>query len=57
MGPIGNGYRVAQYDKELPINNGAAFYDLIIGQSYYFMVSSNDVANGGCTATYTYQTF
>lgn len=56
-GSPGSGYRVATYTPDVPINNGASFYNLTVGTSYYFVISSNDVGNGGCTATYSFTTF
>ena len=56
-GTPGSGYRVATYTPKIPINNGASFYTLTIGQNYYFMISSDDVGASGCTATYSYYTF
>lgn len=51
-GTPGRGYKVAEYDGKLPIQNGAYFRNLIVGQSYYFMISSYDISSNGCTATY-----
>lgn len=56
-GTPGSGYRVATYTPKIPINNGASFYALTVGQNYYFMISSDDVGASGCTATYSYYTF
>lgn len=54
-GEPGSGYRVATYTPCIPINNGAAFSDLTIGQKYYFMISSDDLITASCTADYKYK--
>lgn len=40
----------------VPINNGTSFYDLTIGTTYYFVVSSDDVSSA-TTAKYEVKTF
>ncbi len=54
-GEPGRGYRVATYTPRIPINNGAAFSNLMVGQKYYFMISSDDLISAGCTAYYKYR--
>lgn len=42
---------VSEYYRKVPINNPVAFRDLIIGEEYHFVVSSNDLSKA-CTANY-----
>ncbi len=50
------GTQVVAPSEDVPINNGTSFHDLIIGNTYYFVVSSDDVS-GGVTAKYEVKTF
>lgn len=54
-GEPGTGYPVSTYTPQVPINNGAAFSDLTLGQKYYFMISSDDLVTASCTAYYKYK--
>jgi hypothetical protein len=56
-GVPGSGYKVSQYYSRVPINQGVALNNLVVGQNYYFMISSNSLTTNGCTATYTLSTF
>ena len=46
------GNAVSIYYKDIPINNPIACRGLIVGETYYFEVSSNDCPASGCTANY-----
>lgn len=50
------GTQVVAPSLSVPINNGTSFSDLNIGTTYYFVVSSDDVA-GATTARYEIKTF
>lgn len=50
------GTQVVSPSEDVPINNGTSFYDLRIGTTYYFVVSSDDV-DGSTTAKYEIKTF
>ena len=50
------GTQVGAPTEDAPINNGTSFYDLNIGSTYYFVVSSDDV-DGYTTAKYEIKTF
>ena len=47
-----HGNAVSDWFKEVPINNPVGFRNLIVGEEYHFVVSSNDVPERGCTANY-----
>ena len=47
-----HGNAVSDWFEEVPINNPVGFRNLIVGEEYHFVVSSNDVPERGCTANY-----
>lgn len=47
-----HGNPVSDWYPNIPINNPVNFRNLIIGEEYHFVVSSSDVPERGCTATY-----
>lgn len=50
------GTQVVVPSEDVPINNGTSFYDLTIGNTYYFVVNSDDVSSA-VTARYEVKTF
>ena len=50
------GSQVVAPSEDVPINNGTSFYDLTVGSTYYFIVSSDDVSEA-VTAKYEIKTF
>ena len=47
-----HGNAVSDWFEEVPMNNPVGFRNLIVGEEYHFVVSSNDVPERGCTANY-----
>ena len=47
-----HGNAVSDWFEEVPINNPVGSRNLIVGEEYHFVVSSNDVPERGCTANY-----
>lgn len=47
-----SGSAVSTYYKDIPVNNPISCRGLIVGEKYYFEVSSNDCPASGCTANY-----
>lgn len=53
----GGGTPVFLYAKNVPVASGACFSDLVIGESYFFKISSSDTPTSGSNARYSYKTF
>lgn len=53
----GGGTPVLLYGKNVPIASGACFSDLVIGESYFFKISSSDAPASGSNAGYSYKTY
>lgn len=51
------GTPVFLYAKDVPIASGVCFSDLVVGETYFFKVSSSDAPALGSNAKYSYKTF